>query len=189
MQLIYLKSALKCDSFDVAIGIKIPFFRVLVTIEPGHSLLQFVTVTVWFSINKIYIFRANSKLFRFIAYASFFLYTKQSSSIKNILSEFKINWFMAHFSFFLDKKEDKCQYSSIRYSSSVKTGAWSFFIFVTVQFCLRHSILRAEFTHNTYITHFRPKEHMSHFLLWHAVCPKSTLFGNLPSFIIGSWPF
>ena len=43
MKLIYLKSALKCDSFDVTIGIKIPFFRVLVTIEPGHSLLQFVT--------------------------------------------------------------------------------------------------------------------------------------------------
>ena len=43
MKLIYLKSALKCDSFDVAIGTKIPFFRVLVTIEPGRSLLQFVT--------------------------------------------------------------------------------------------------------------------------------------------------
>jgi len=43
MELIYLKSALKSDSFDVAIGTKIPFFRVLVTIEPGHSLLQFVT--------------------------------------------------------------------------------------------------------------------------------------------------
>ena len=43
MKLIYLQSALKCDSFDVAIGIKIPFFRVLVTIEPGRSLLQFVT--------------------------------------------------------------------------------------------------------------------------------------------------
>ena len=43
MQLIYLKSALKRDSFDVAIGIKIPFFRVSVTIEPGRSLLQFVT--------------------------------------------------------------------------------------------------------------------------------------------------
>ena len=42
MKLIYLKSALKCDSFDVGIGIKIPFFRVLVTIEPGRS-LQFVT--------------------------------------------------------------------------------------------------------------------------------------------------
>ena len=40
MKLIYLKSALKCDSFDVAIYIKIQFFRVLVTIEPdriGHS--------------------------------------------------------------------------------------------------------------------------------------------------------
>ena len=43
MKLIYLKSTLKCDSFDVAIGIKISFFRVLVTIEPGRSLLQFVT--------------------------------------------------------------------------------------------------------------------------------------------------
>ena len=43
MKLIYLKLALKCDSFDVAIGIKIPFFRVLVSIEPGRSLVQFVT--------------------------------------------------------------------------------------------------------------------------------------------------
>ena len=43
MKLIYFKPALKCDSFDIAIGIKIPFFRVLVTIEPGRSLLQFVT--------------------------------------------------------------------------------------------------------------------------------------------------
>ena len=40
---IYLKSAFKCDSFDVAIDIKIQFFRVLVTIKPGRSLLQFVT--------------------------------------------------------------------------------------------------------------------------------------------------
>ena len=43
MKLIYFKSSLKCDSFDVGIGIKIPFFRVLVTMEPGRSLLQFVT--------------------------------------------------------------------------------------------------------------------------------------------------
>ena len=43
MKLIYLKSALKCDSFDVTIDIKISFFRVLVTIEPGRSLIQFVT--------------------------------------------------------------------------------------------------------------------------------------------------
>ena len=43
MKLIYLKKALKCDSFDVTIGIQIPFFRVSVTIEPGRSLLQFVT--------------------------------------------------------------------------------------------------------------------------------------------------
>ena len=38
MKLIYLKSALKCDSFDVAIDIKIQFFRVLVTIELGSLL-------------------------------------------------------------------------------------------------------------------------------------------------------
>ena len=44
MNLIYLKSALKCNSFDVTFGIKIRFFRVLVTIEPGRSLLQFVTL-------------------------------------------------------------------------------------------------------------------------------------------------
>ena len=44
MKLIYLKPALKCDSFDVAIGIKIPFFRVSVTIEPGHALTQFVVL-------------------------------------------------------------------------------------------------------------------------------------------------
>jgi hypothetical protein len=39
MKLIYLKSELKSDSFDVSIGIKIPFLRVSVTIEPGRSLL------------------------------------------------------------------------------------------------------------------------------------------------------
>ena len=37
------KSALKCDSFHVTISIKISFFRVSVTIEPGRSLLKFVT--------------------------------------------------------------------------------------------------------------------------------------------------
>ena len=39
MKLIYLKSVLKCNSFDVTIGIEIPFLRVSVTIEPGRSLL------------------------------------------------------------------------------------------------------------------------------------------------------
>ena len=43
LKLIYLKSALKCDSFDVTIAIEILLFRVSVTIEPGRSLLQFVT--------------------------------------------------------------------------------------------------------------------------------------------------
>ena len=32
-----LKSALKCNSFDVTIGIKVQFFRVSVNIEPGCS--------------------------------------------------------------------------------------------------------------------------------------------------------
>ena len=36
------KISIKCNSF-VAIGIKVPFFRVSITIEPGRSLLQFVT--------------------------------------------------------------------------------------------------------------------------------------------------
>ena len=39
MKVIYLKSALKSDSFDVSIGIKNPFSRVSVTIEPNRSLL------------------------------------------------------------------------------------------------------------------------------------------------------
>jgi hypothetical protein len=39
MKLIYLKSALKSYSFNVSIGIKIPFFRVSVTIELGRSIL------------------------------------------------------------------------------------------------------------------------------------------------------
>ena len=43
MKLIYLKSALRRNSFDVTIGIKVLFLRVSVTIEPGRSLLQFVT--------------------------------------------------------------------------------------------------------------------------------------------------
>ena len=56
MKLIYLKPALKCNSYDVAIGIKIPFFRVLVTIEPGRSLLQFVTTNCliqWIDFNEL----------------------------------------------------------------------------------------------------------------------------------------
>jgi hypothetical protein len=40
MKLIYLKSALKFDSLYVFIGTKIPFSRVSITIEPGHSLLR-----------------------------------------------------------------------------------------------------------------------------------------------------
>ena len=53
MKLTYLKSALKYDPFDVTIGIKIPFFRVSVTIEPSRFLLQFVTtnclISAWHS--------------------------------------------------------------------------------------------------------------------------------------------
>ena len=39
MKLIYLRSALKCDSCDGTIGIKTSFFRVLVTIAPYYSSL------------------------------------------------------------------------------------------------------------------------------------------------------
>jgi hypothetical protein len=39
MKLIYLKSALKSDSFDASICIKMPLSRVSVTIEPGRFLL------------------------------------------------------------------------------------------------------------------------------------------------------
>ena len=41
MKIIYLKSALKCDSFDVvSIVINILFLRVSASIVPGPSLLQ-----------------------------------------------------------------------------------------------------------------------------------------------------
>ena len=40
---IYLKSALKRNSLDITIGIKIKFFRVSVTIEPGLALVQFLS--------------------------------------------------------------------------------------------------------------------------------------------------
>ena len=46
------KNALKFDSFDVGIGINIPFFRVLVTIEPGRSLLQFATTNCMMNVNN-----------------------------------------------------------------------------------------------------------------------------------------
>ena len=69
-KLIYLKSVLKCDSFDVAIDIKLQFFRVLVTIEPGHSLLQFVYHELFdflrriIMIIKIWIFLMSSEMSR-----------------------------------------------------------------------------------------------------------------------------
>ena len=69
MELIYLKSALKCYSFTVT-SIKIPFFRVSVTIEPGRSLLQFVTT-------NCLIFNSNSTGFAF--QESFFMnYNKKA---------------------------------------------------------------------------------------------------------------
>ena len=54
MKLIYLKSALKGDSFDVAIDIKIQFFRVLVTIEPDRTLLRFVTTNCLIIYTNLY---------------------------------------------------------------------------------------------------------------------------------------
>ena len=44
------KISIKMRFFDVTIGIKIPFFRILVTIEPGHSLLKFVTMKCFITI-------------------------------------------------------------------------------------------------------------------------------------------
>ena len=41
MKLIYLKSALKFHSFDVTIGIEIPFFRISVTNEPGPPTIRY----------------------------------------------------------------------------------------------------------------------------------------------------
>ena len=67
MKLIYLKSALKCDSFDVTIGIKIPFFRVLVTIEPGRSLLQFRYHELFDSFNSLFqVFNFSPKTFKWL---------------------------------------------------------------------------------------------------------------------------
>ena len=37
------KIGIKYNSFDLTNGVKIPFFRVSANIEPGRSLLQFVT--------------------------------------------------------------------------------------------------------------------------------------------------
>ena len=70
MKLIYLKSALKYDSFDVAVDIKIQFFRVLVTIEPGRSLLQFVTTNCLKDIRNLQISLRSELLFShvFITY-------------------------------------------------------------------------------------------------------------------------
>ena len=48
MKFIYLK----CDSFDVTIGIKILFFRVSVTFGLGRSLLQFVTTNCLIFLNR-----------------------------------------------------------------------------------------------------------------------------------------
>ena len=68
MKLIYLKSAFKCNSYDVTIGIKIPFFRVSVTIEPGRSLLQFVTTNLFDNL-KIWTFPGLRTLSELTAFA------------------------------------------------------------------------------------------------------------------------
>ena len=57
MKLIYLKSALKCDSFDVAIDSKIQFFRVLVTIETGRSLVRYQELFESSHISQVYFLR------------------------------------------------------------------------------------------------------------------------------------
>ena len=53
MKFIDLILALKYDSFDVTIGIKISFVRVSVTIELGHSFLQFATTNCLIMIKQL----------------------------------------------------------------------------------------------------------------------------------------
>ena len=48
--------SIKCNSFDVTIGVEIPLFTVSVTIEPGRSLLQFVTTNCLKNVFLFYFF-------------------------------------------------------------------------------------------------------------------------------------
>ena len=53
------KISIKCDSFDVTIGIEILFFRVSFTIQPGRSLQQFLTTNcliINFTPFRLYLF-------------------------------------------------------------------------------------------------------------------------------------
>ena len=43
MKLIYLKSALKCDSLDVSVDIKIPFLEFWLLLSPVAPYIKFVT--------------------------------------------------------------------------------------------------------------------------------------------------
>jgi len=52
-KLMYLRSVGKLYFFYITIGIKIPFFRVSVTIEPGRSLLQFATTNCLTSVRHL----------------------------------------------------------------------------------------------------------------------------------------
>jgi len=85
MKLIYLKSPLKRDSFDVTIGIEITFFRVSVTIEPGRSLLEFVTTNcLIFHIDKWFIWSlAANKTVSTTNSKKYFRFIFQLSSIEN----------------------------------------------------------------------------------------------------------
>ena len=49
--------------FDVIIGIKIQFFRISVTIEPGRSLLQFVTTNCLIKSLKKKLIRIRSRTY------------------------------------------------------------------------------------------------------------------------------
>ena len=100
IKLIYLKSALKCDSFDVNIGIKIPFFRVSVTIEPGRSLLQFVTTNCLIPDKYIIVINA--------------MYENNTAAIK------VGNWVNRWFSVFKFKGVDN--FSAVRYTLKPRVG-------------------------------------------------------------------
>jgi len=107
MKLIYLKSALKCHYFDVAIGIKIPFFRVSVSIVPSRSLWQFVTTNCLITNFGWKIF-----LYRFLTPRIFFLsvYPTVSCHGEGTLNKEKkiwLNWQMMSNSFFYERAEKR----------------------------------------------------------------------------------
>jgi hypothetical protein len=86
MKLIYLKSALKSDTFDVSIGIEIPFSTVSVTIEPGRSLLTVRYHELFDIFENKYIFLTNLLYLNIsVLFYSSFSYPNPTILISSIL--------------------------------------------------------------------------------------------------------